>query len=618
MAYQASAVLTADVSVLNQEQNQGPERLFQILEEAVIKPDEALLMKEDELTRRHEVVDQAWDKVRKWLWANESQDKRAAAAYIRGNAELTSLHLMCKLNDPPSELVNDITEAAPEVASFADTHGWLPLHHACANGASIAVLEILINAYPESKLIQDNQNRTPLHFYATCNTDQPEVMTRKVRLLCDNGAAELSDRGGMLPMHYAAAYGTNANVLKVLADAFPESLSTKDNKGKTPMHLTMVNAHRDSSPEVLKFLLDTAGRETINLRDSEGNLPLHLLNLGLRGVDLDSDQEKLTHVSECLRIYLSAKPRAFPDFLAEIQNLPEELIDVAVVSPHVRTILNKKIIRRFPTSVVMLDLYMYILLIFAFEVASTYHIEVRFRNIATIAEKVLPVEVSGESSFQLLCRFGLFVGSGYFLLRELTQLASLLGLGLGLGSWVYDTTNWLDVMVISMVGTFAALMSDPNEAEAALFRDGPWGIHAKSFRAGCAFTKMVLWVAVVYFLKSLSINFAVFLDGVVYVVKRLVAFLMAVACILVAFALMFAILYQEEELCDETLAVQINELYNETCAKPVFPHCKIDMSLLKVSSSCLFATLTQESFRSLMYVYLSILGVRNDDGRNRL
>jgi ankyrin repeat protein len=567
--------------------------------------------------------------VRKWLWANESQDKRAAAAYIRGNAELTSLHLMCKLSDPPSDLVNDIAEAAPEVASFADTHGWLPLHHACANGASTAVLEILIKAYPEGKLIQDNQNRTPLHFYATCNTDKPEIMTKKVRILCDNGAAELADRGGMLPMHYAAAYGTNADVLKVLADAFPESLSTKDNKGKTPMHLTMVNAHRDSSPEVLKFLLDTAGRETINLRDTDGNLPLHLLNLGLRGVDLDSEQEKLTHVSECLRIYLSAKPRATADFLAEIQNLPDELQDVAVVSTHVRTILNKKIVRRFPTSVVMLDLYMYILLIFAFEVASTYHIKVRFRRFDPTAETLAPFmaeslapsdtlapseapslapseawEYDGETSLQILCRFGLFVGSGYFLLRELTQLAALVGLGLGLGSWVYDTTNWLDVVVISMVGTFAALMSDPNEYEAAATLDGPWGLHAKSFRAGCAFTKMILWVAVVYFLKSLSINFAVFLDGVVYVVKRLVAFLMAVACILVAFALMFAILYQEEELCNRVLAKSANEENNMTCEDPTFPHCTIDRSLLKVSSFCLFATLTRGKF-SVAYVCVS-------------
>jgi len=580
----ASAVLTANVSVLNQEQNQGPEKLFQILEDAVIKPDEALLMNAEELNHRHELVDQAWDKVRKWLWANESKDKRAAAAYIRGNGEVTSLHLMCKLNDPPSDLVGDIIDAAPEVASFADTHGWLPLHHACANGASTEVLEILINAYPESKLIQDNQNRTPLHFYATRNTDNPEIMTRNVRLLCDNGAAELSDRGGMLPMHYACAYGSNAEVLKVLADTFPESLTTKDNKGKTPMHLTMVNGQRDTSPDVLKFLLDTAGRETVNLRDTEGNLPLHLLNLGLKGVDLDSDNEKLSNASECLRIYLAAKPKASADFLAEIQNLPEELLDVAVVSPHVRKILNSKIVRRFPTSVVMMDMYMYILLIVAFEVASTHHIEVRFSNTyKDINGEAIEVPIPEETTLEHIFRYGLFLGVAYFLLRELTQLASLVGLGLGLGSWFVDTTNWLDVMVISMVGTFAALMSDPEGLKADGNPENLWGADKKAFRAGCAFTKMVLWVAVVYFLKSLSINFAVFLDGVIYVVKGLVAFIMAVFCILLAFSLMFYILYREEEMCDEELMKTVSNDAHPDC-EPSFPHCEFGISLLKTYS----------------------------------
>ena len=59
------------------------------------------------------------------------------------------------------------------------------------------------------------------------------------------------------------------------------------------------------------------------------------------------------------------------------------------------------------------------------------------------------------------------------------------------------------------------------------------------------------------------------------VVKRLVAFLMAVACILVAFALMFAIIYQEEELCSAKTLQQAE-------CEDAFPHCSIDRSLLKV------------------------------------
>jgi hypothetical protein len=585
MAYQVNGIITADVDVPNQAQN-GPERLFEILEEAVVKPDEALLMSEEELKHTQELVDQAWNKVRRWFWANDDEDVRATAAYVRGTGEVTPLHLMCKLQDPPSDLVHELVESAPEVAGFADSYGWLPLHHACANGASTEVLQILINAYPESKLIQDNQNRTPLHFYATRNTDLQLAMTRNVRILCDTGAAELADRGGMLPMHYACAYGSSAEVLKVLAEAFPESLTTRENKGKTPMHLTMVNAHRASSPGVLNFLCNTAGKETVDLRDTEGNLPLHLLNLGVRGVDLDSDQEKLHHTSECLKIYLAAKPKPSADFLAEIQNLPSELQDVAVISPHVRDLLNKKIVRRFPTAVILMDINAYILLIACFEVSSSYHISARFK-----------VEEGGileeETPWQRVTRFVVLAASGYLLLREFMQLMSIIALGLGIGSWVNDLANWLDVVIFVVPATFGIMMLEHNQYVTAQQEQdtnpGFLGMDAASFRGGCALVKFLLWGALVFYLKTLSINFAVFIDGLFFVLKRLVAFMIAVACILVAFAMMFYILYQKEEICEpemiyESLRNGTDTFSADVCDNGDFPHCDPWYSMLKVSS----------------------------------
>jgi ankyrin repeat protein len=224
----------------------GPDRLFSILEEAVPPPDQTLVLTVEEVQRRRELVEQTWDLVRRWLWAHESREERAAAAYIRGQADVTPLHLMCKLNNPPTDIIGDIVEAAPEVVSWVDSHGWLPLHHACANGASPDVLQILTTAFPESKITQDNYKSTPLHFYATHNSDNPSAVAINVGLLSDTGAAELPDRDGMLPMHYACLYGTSLAFLKALAQSYPESLLAKDNKGRTPMHLTMVNAHRVS------------------------------------------------------------------------------------------------------------------------------------------------------------------------------------------------------------------------------------------------------------------------------------------------------------------------------------------------------------------------------------
>ena len=181
----------------------------------------------------------------------------------------------------------------------------------------------------------------------------------------------------MLPMHYVCAYGTTQSVLKILEDAYPESLEARDDHGRTPLHFVMVNAQRGSSPSVLGYLLGHYEAETepfdsldgngganiaiprfhrsasVNVRDSDGNLPLHLLNIGVMGADLDEDQEKLRQLSECLKLYLDAEPNVSTDFLAALQTLPDLLQDVAVVHPYVRNILNAKIIQRFPTSILV-------------------------------------------------------------------------------------------------------------------------------------------------------------------------------------------------------------------------------------------------------------------------
>ncbi len=542
---------------LQEEDPLGPERLFAILEEAVPRPDATVILTTEESQRRRELIEHAWDLIRRWLWAHTSQEERAAAAYIRGQGEVTPLHLMCKLNNPRADIVREIVAAAPEVCGWADSHGWLPLHHACAHGASTEVLEALTMANPESKIVQDSQNRTPLHFYATRNTDNPTAMAINVQILSDTGAAELPDRGGMLPMHYACAYGTNPTVLEVLMNAHPNSLTAKENKGRTPMHLAMVNAHRDASPGVLNFLLENDAYKTVNIRDHEGNLPLHLLNLGLKGLSLD-EPEKMHNVRECLKLYLAAAPEATADFLAALQDLPDWLQEVAVVSLHVRSILNQKIVQRFPTFFLMIDGYMLFMIIICFEIATTMNIDRRF----DVNQDDPGSEHDERKESRLL--FALFIGATYFLIREAMQGVALWSLG-AISSWFRDTTNWLDLAVILLVFTFTALMAKyPKKSKI-------FDINDDAFRAGCAFTKGVLWMAVIYFLKSAQVDFAVFLGGVFYVVQRLVAFLLAVGVILLAFAQMFFIVYRQTMVCER-----------DPLPECEFAHCTFAGSLLKV------------------------------------
>lgn len=537
-----------------------PARLFSILEEVMPRYEDAGAqgLSGAELQQKRELAENTWDLVRKWMRANPLPEQRQAAAYIRGTADATPLHLMCKLHHPPVDVISAIVEAAPDIVSWTDSHGWLPLHHACANGANPDVMKILVEKYPQGKVAQDNQRRTPLHFYATRNSDNPAQMTENALMLTDSGAPELTDKGGMLPMHYACAYGTDTVVLQVLADAYPESLTARENKGRTPMHLAMVNAHRDSTPHVVEFLLQHAeGKDTANTRDSDGYLPLHLLALALRGYRAD-DPTKRNNVSKSLALYLNAEPYPAADFLNALQTLPDWLQDTAVVSQHVRNVLNEKIVQRLPTAVLMMDGYMLVVIIVCFGMTTANHIDLLY-------------EKDAENTTQIQLFF-LFVGATYFLLRELIQIASLVSLG-SFMSWFMDFTNWLDVGVIFLVYYYSVLMTNME-----------WTITNGSFRSGAAFTQGILYVDVIVFLKSTYVDFAVFVNGVYYVVQRLLAFLIAVGVILLAFAQMFFFIYKNTSLCTgaESSSNCTDAESTSNCADCRFPHCTFEDSLLKV------------------------------------
>jgi Ankyrin repeats (3 copies)/Ion transport protein/Ankyrin repeats (many copies) len=518
-----------------------PNYLFGLLQEALPK-------QADVVVKEHAEV--VWERVRRWLWANPHPQQRQAAADVRGVGDATCLHIVCKLHNPPEDVVQALVEAAEDTVQWTDAHGWLPLHHACANGASPEVIKILIDAYPEGKITQDQQSRTPLHFYATRNNDNPTAMAINAEQLSDTNAAALTDRSGMLPIHYACAYGTHPVVLKTLAKVYPASLTAKENNGRTPMHLAMVNAHRDESPNVIRFLLDQPDSlATINTRDHDGYLPLHLLALGLKGYRADPD--KRTNVSECLTMYLAAEPKPTADFLTVIQDLPDWLQDTAVVSKHVRNILNEKIVQRFPTSILMLDGIFLVVLIINFAFSTRNHINIRFD----------PDNYQNETGGALVM---VFAGATYFLLRELVQFASLMSLG-NLSSWWTDPTNYLDMSVIALVFYYGILMLDPGS-----------GVSNTTFRSGAAFTQGTLWVAIIVYLKSTLVDFAVFVGGVFYVVQRLVAFLIAVGVILLAFAQMFYFVYLDTALCRGHDDIDPDF---QGCR---FPHCTFEGSLLKV------------------------------------
>mmetsp|Transcript_4676 Transcript_4676/g.7059 ORF Transcript_4676/g.7059 Transcript_4676/m.7059 type:complete len:918 (+) Transcript_4676:152-2905(+) len=548
-----------------------PSQLFSICEEAhsIVFPNDNFAEAEPthtEVARRRDALDKAWKSMRAWFSAHQSQEERYQAATYLGLLESTPLHVACKLPDPPSDIIQKLIDCAPETVSWADSNGWLPLHIACATGAPGDVLSLLVESYPEGKVAQDERLRTPLHFafnprfgaHSSSNEDKSNQGVANedggddgkvgnslpgiIRLLSNSGAAEIPEQNGMLPLHYACAYGTSTAVLEVLVEVFPASVIAKEKSGRTPLHLAMVNAHRPASTSVLRFLLSVQNSDAVNARDREGHLPLHPL-ASIAAKLRPEDQTKRQNIIQCLRMYLEAKPNATADFLTDIQSLPKWLREFAVVTPHVQGVLNMKIVQRFPSSLLLLDGYAHILIIVCFTVASLAFIN--------------PEEEENEKP-----RFvnALFFGGAYLLLREVVQSVSFISLGF-FRTWYTNWSNWLDLLVIILV-FYTGVKINGDRLD---------GTKLETFRAICAVTQFLIWVALIAYLKNIKEEFAVFVNAVFYVVNRLLAgFIIALAVILVMFALMFFVAFRRTDDCK-------NQDLNEE-----FPFCAFRHSCLTV------------------------------------
>ena len=144
--------------------------------------------------------------------------------------------MACK-HKAPLNVIRAMVERAPQMIQAIDRFTWLPLHYACASGASEEVLRYLITAYPQSKTAIDNRGRTPLHFSVGITDYSPSPAI--IELLSDSGAARCADENGSLPLHYACAYGSTVEVLEVLLNAVPVSTISVDFKGRTPLHFAV-------------------------------------------------------------------------------------------------------------------------------------------------------------------------------------------------------------------------------------------------------------------------------------------------------------------------------------------------------------------------------------------
>ena len=147
----------------------------------------------------------------------------------------------CENEGIPEGILRDLLEYFPNAARHADEEGrQSPLHYICYNKkVTPSMVQLLIDAYPDSVRQEDNDGYMPLHS------------------LCLNKNSDGS---------------AGLEILKLIVEKCPESVRHVTGTGVLPIHLAAIN----QSPEFCRLLIEAYPGSERMVADGSGALPFHL------------------------------------------------------------------------------------------------------------------------------------------------------------------------------------------------------------------------------------------------------------------------------------------------------------------------------------------------------
>jgi len=157
----------------------------------------------------------------------------------------TPLHRACVWNDRPFELFELLTNE--EAACIRDKNGMLPLHCYCQGSLhtrteplNLQIVPLLVDAFPESVRLVDNDGNTPLELAVASAVENEEIPVIRYLLELYPEAVTRENDDGPLLIH-TACYSRCPNILRFLVEEYPQTSTVVDELG-TPLHCLLVHA----------------------------------------------------------------------------------------------------------------------------------------------------------------------------------------------------------------------------------------------------------------------------------------------------------------------------------------------------------------------------------------
>ena len=119
--------------------------------------------------------------------------------------------------------------------TIVDENGWLPLHRALKDNASLGSVELLVRGNPSALPIADHNGVYPLHI--ACEFSSVNVVKYLVELAEFDTLNNIDAKSNSL-LHYACR-GGKCDVVEYLLEANVPSVSDRNNNNKLAIHLLL-------------------------------------------------------------------------------------------------------------------------------------------------------------------------------------------------------------------------------------------------------------------------------------------------------------------------------------------------------------------------------------------
>jgi ankyrin repeat protein len=228
----------------------------------------------------------------------------------------TPLHIMMTVNHNVTHgMVQLLVDAYPQSIDRVNNAGNTPLHFLCANKkkedtAAIDILGLFLERCPEAAQHARGDGRLPIHIAAGQGLKSVEFC----RMLTEAypGSERVATSRGTLPLHFACKGGT-VETAQYLLRLYPESINVATRGGAYPIHNAIFGLDKRTNPaiavDMIQFLLDY--HSNVALQKIYGRFPLAMIFI--YACDNRDNPSKFNSAVKILQLLYDAHPEAIED-----------------------------------------------------------------------------------------------------------------------------------------------------------------------------------------------------------------------------------------------------------------------------------------------------------------